>query len=88
MLIQKDLIVSPNGDVLLTIRDDQTQIAKDTQAMKEDGGGWNEDRNSKVSMRIPTQEYYHWIDVTGSAECWDDPEFQKFYKKKNPQFCL
>lgn len=90
---QKDLIVSPNGDILLTIRDDQTQVAKTTQNMKANGGGWDKDRNHKVSMRIPTQEYYYWLDRMKKAynteeNCWDDPAFQKFYKAKNPHFCL
>ena len=85
---EKNLIESPNGDILLTIKEDHTAIAENNKIISEDTGGWNENRSSRLAMRIPAQEYFHWIDITGSPECWDDPDFQKFFQRHRPEFCI
>lgn len=87
MYVREDFIMAPNGDVTFTWTEDSQEIANDVRAMRENGKGWVEGRDARISMSIPVAEYHKWGRQLG-YECWKDKDFQKFYKKHRPEFVI
>jgi len=76
-----------NGNILLTIEQDQTEVARDVQNTRENGQGWTKDRTMKKAFSVPSQEFYEWSQKLG-ADCWQDDDFLKFYSKHRPEFAI
>lgn len=85
ILTRQNFIQDANGNILLTIEQDQTDIAKSVGIIKEETKGWSTDRTMKMSFSVPAQEYYEWGEKLG-FECWEQDDFLKFYAKRRPEF--
>lgn len=79
VLRSQSLIVSPEGNVLLTIKEDHTELCKDLEHIRNTSQGWTEGRERKLTASIPSQEYHHWGEKLG-YECWESDDFLKFHK--------
>jgi len=84
MLVAKQVLMDADGNFMLSVKEDQTQYAKDVKAERENGGGWSKDRTMKLMGKIPPKEYYYWVDKLG-ADCWSDNDFLKFHSKHRPE---
>jgi len=87
MLVKQNLIVSPDGNYLLHWTRDTQKVVDDVGQMKKSNKGWQYDRSAKVIMSVPVDEYYGWEKKLGHG-CWQDKEFQKFYKAHRPEFVI
>ena len=74
----QNLIISPEGNVLLTIKEDHEELCKDLEYIRNTNQGWTEGRERKLTASIPTQEYHYWGDKLG-YECWESADFLKFW---------
>lgn len=87
MIVAQNLLIDPEGNYLLSITEDQTEVAQAASAIRDATGGWTEDRTMKLMLKVPPQEYVEWANRLG-PECWSDPEFLKFYKNHRPEFVV
>ncbi|MCK5613901.1 hypothetical protein KAR91_69205 [Candidatus Pacearchaeota archaeon] len=78
ILKSQNLIVSPDGRILLTIKEDHENLCKDLEDVRNTTEGWTEGRSMKLTARIPTQEYHSWGDKLG-YECWESNDFLKWW---------
>jgi len=85
MLIEKSVIESPNGDIILTMKEDNEAIAKQNRLIREDCDGWAQDRSRRMVLSVPTRLYQHWAALLGE-ECWQDKNFIKSFMIEHPEF--
>jgi len=87
VLTRNNFIEGADGSILLSIEQDQTDIAQAVQGARDSSKGWTADRTMKMSYSIPAHEYHEWGRKLG-YECWQDDDFLKFFSKHAPQFAL
>ena len=84
----KNLITSPNGDVLLTVSEDHQAVCDAIDDARAETKGWTKDRTMKLSMSVPAQEYHEWGNKLG-YECWEQNDFLKFWKARTQgKYCI
>lgn len=79
MYKKQNLICSPSGEILLTIKEDHQDLCDDLQELRDTTEGWTPERTMKMTMSIPTQEYHFWADKMGTYDCWEDDDFLKYW---------
>lgn len=87
MLVRDNFIVTPEGDVVISKTIDSQDVVDDVDELRQTTQGWSEDRSQKLLMSVPVHEYHYWKDQVGE-DCWEDPDFLKFFKSRRPEFCL
>jgi len=88
ILKAQNLLTSPNGDVLLTVREDHQDVCQAVTDIRNESDGWTPDRTMKLAMSIPAQEYHEWGQKLG-YECWEENDFLKFWKARTQgKYCI
>ena len=85
MYVKKNLIEDANGNFVFSVVEDNTEHAKGVTQEREATGGWTAERTMKKMLSVPPYVYMTFVDKLG-PECWQDPEFLKFFKKTYPHF--
>ena len=88
VLRTQSLIMSPDGEVLLTIREDHEELCQAVDEIKNTTNGWSPDRTMKLTASVPAQEYHHWGELLG-YECWEHNDFLKFWNANTKgRYCI
>ncbi len=87
MYLKKKLITDPSGNVVFTVVEESTLLAKEVHKRKEKDGGWNESRTQKMMMSVPPYVYQKFSDELG-PECWSDRTFLREFARMRPEFCI
>ena len=87
ILTRSHLLEDAAGNILLTIKQDQTSVANAVDTIKNETKGWTDERTMKMAFSIPAQEYHEWGNKLG-YECWQDDDFLSFYKNHRPEFAI
>jgi len=85
MIIEQSIIQSPNGDIILNMTEDNTDIANQNRVIREGSGGWSQDRDRRMIASIPAKLHKHWSNLLGE-ECWRDKNFIKSFLLEHPEF--
>lgn len=85
MLVRNQLITRPNGDILLTWQEDTQGVANLVRERRDTDDGWTECKGARLMMSVPVHEYYEWEKIAGKG-CWQDKNFQNFYKAHRPEY--
>lgn len=84
MLVRENFIRDTNGNFMMNWEEDSQAVADQVADIKT-RDGWTGDRSARLMMSIPVHEFYEWEKRVGKG-CWQDKDFQTFYKKFRPEF--
>ena len=80
MYQKQKIVTSLNGDVILSVTEDQEDVAQAMTNVRESTKGWTPERTMKLMLSIPVQEYYHWEAELGQG-IWNENDFRKWWNK-------
>ena len=87
VLLEEKFIMSPDGEITMTFREDHAEEAKLSKVQKDTTKGWTEDRGMRQCLRIPPRLWQQWANELGQ-ECWRDENFLKFISKRHPELVV
>ena len=83
--VERSLIISPNGDINLSVVEDVTDLEKTNAIIKQEADGFSESKNRRMNVSVPSRLYWLWANRLGE-ECWLDRNFLRSFMKENPQY--
>ena len=85
MEIRKGIVCGANGEIVLNIEEDNTDIARLNNEIREKTNGFSEDRSRRMNVSVPVQLYNYWARMLGE-ECWLDRSFLKSFIREHPEY--
>jgi len=83
--VKKSLIEGPNGEIILEVVEDVTDIVETNKEIREKYNGWHPKKHRKMLLSVPPRLYYFWAQKLGE-ECWFDKDFIRSFLKQHPEY--